>query len=257
MGYFVPTAERSVMTDIHCHILPHTDDGAQSIADAVEMARAAWASGVTAIAATPHFFGDDASVRLIPTIRRRTAQLRAVLKEAKIPIEIFDGAEVLCTEKTRAPAQNRALPTLGTGRYVLCEFYFDEDIRRIAKILDTIAQAGYLPVLAHPERYDAFYKDPGVAGFFFEAGFALQLNRGSILGRFGDNARHTARYLLSHGLCHAVASDAHSPRRRTTHMADVYESVTEYCGRRVADALFSENPSRILNGKRLLTPNEL
>lgn len=245
------------MTDIHCHILPQTDDGAQSMADAVEMARAASVSGVTAIAATPHLLGDVDSTRLIPVIRRRTSRLREVLAHEKIPIRIFDGAELLCCDKTPFLAEERLLPTLGMGRFVLCEFYFDESLRRIARLLESISRAGYKPVIAHPERYDAFKRDPGAAGYFFGAGAALQLNRGSILGRFGDDVRATAHYMLSHGLCHAVASDAHSPRRRTTYMADVYDDIASHYGSRVANALLCENPSRILSGKPLLRADEL
>lgn len=245
------------MTDIHCHILPQVDDGAQSLEDALEMARAACECGVTRIAATPHFFGDERSLPLLPRLSRQFRLFARALDEHGIPLTLFDGAEVLCTEATPSLAQHSKLPTLGRGKYVLCEFYFDESARRISGIAERIAGAGYIPVIAHPERYDAFGHDPSIAGYFFNAGFPLQLNRGSILGSFGERAQMSANYLLSHGLCHAVASDAHSPRRRTTYMADARDLVARRYGQALSNALFCENPTRILHGKRVLEPDEL
>lgn len=245
------------MTDIHCHILPHVDDGADSLDDALAMARAAWKSGVKNIAATPHFFGEERSVSVIPLLKKQFSLLRNALVQCKIPITLFEGAEVLCTAETPLLAKQSLLPTLGHGRYVLCEFFFDESAGTILRIIDQIASSRYIPVIAHPERYDAFQNDPSFAEYFFDAGFPLQLNRGSILGRFGNNAQTTAEYLLSHGLCHAIASDAHSPHRRTTYMADVRQIVSEHFGQALADALLCENPARILYGRRVLEPDEL
>ena len=112
------------MVDIHCHILPGIDDGAQDMAEAVQMARMAYDSGVTDIAVTPHFRGERESLDLIPVIEEGVLKLRKALFEEGIDINIHQGAEILCVAETPYLAEAGLLPTIGDSKYVLLEFYF-------------------------------------------------------------------------------------------------------------------------------------
>ena len=148
------------MIDIHCHILPDLDDGAASLEEALEMARIAAYSGVTDIIATPHFRGEPEALEMIGDISRRFVQLQEALERWSIPVRLHRGAEILCTPQTPALARQELLPTLGNTRYVLTEFYFNESFGFMDITLQKIAAAGYIPVVAHPERYDAVQWDP-------------------------------------------------------------------------------------------------
>ena len=66
----------------------------------------------------------------------------------------------------------------------------------------------------------------------------------------GRRARRTAYGLLDHNLVSAVASDAHSPVRRTTCMADAYDELLGSCAKEYLDILFRTNPMRICNGEK-------
>ncbi len=240
------------MIDIHCHILPDLDDGAADLEEAVAMARMAWRSGVTDIAATPHFQGVEQELEHLPSIRRRSQLLTQALAREQIPVRLHPGAEVLCLPQTPALAMAHRLPTLGEGSYVLTEFYFDESFAFMDQILSDIAGCGYRIVVAHPERYHAIQRDPGLAARWARQGYALQLNKGSILGAFGPEPEAAAHGLLGRGLVHLIATDAHASTRRTPHVGALLDWARERCDPAFAQILLEENPRRILSGRDLV-----
>ena len=115
------------MIDIHCHILHNIDDGASHLEEALNMAKMAVASGVTDIVATPHFKGELEYLELREEIGRRYQELSDALERWGIPLQLHAGAEILCLSGTPELARRHLLPTLAGSKYVLTEFYFDED----------------------------------------------------------------------------------------------------------------------------------
>ena len=245
------------MVDIHCHILPDIDDGAASMEDALDMARMAAMSGVTDVIATPHFRGDPDYLGMLPHIQRQYRRLSEALCDEDIPLQLHLGAEVLCTPDTTKLASMRQLPTLGNTRYVLTEFHFDETFRFMDDCLRQIASWGYDPVVAHPERYDAVYRNPQHLSQWAQQGYVLQLNKGSVLGTLGARAERSAHELLELGLAHLFASDGHSHYQRTPHMESLQRWVEQYCDPLCAHIFLEENPRRVLEGRALATPEEL
>lgn len=239
------------MIDIHCHILPDVDDGANDQTDALNMARMAALSGVTDIAATPHVMGDESAPERMAEIRQKFLQMKDLLKKEEMQIHLHPGAEVLCLPGTPVLAARHQLPTLGRGNYVLAEFYFDEGYSYMDQMLQDIASQGYKLVVAHPERYAAIQRDPARLERWGRMGYMLQLNKGSLLGRFGSRAELAANEILGRGLAHLIASDAHGCRTRTTRMDELAQWVEERCDRHYARILLEENPRRVLEG---LTP---
>lgn len=237
------------MIDIHCHILPGVDDGAQTMSDALEMAHLATQSGVRAIIATPHcnLPGADRRNFIDQDFAARFDQFHNAVVSAGIPLHVHPGAEVLCTQDTAALLESGKLMTLAGSRYLLVEFFFDERFEDMNRRLEAISALGAVPVIAHPERYDTVQQNPMAMERWFSRGYILQLNKGSILGRLGRRAYHCSRWLLSQGLAHAVASDAHSPRMRTPHMQELQITLQSLCGEEYADILLHKNPQRILH----------
>lgn len=240
------------MIDIHCHILPDFDDGASSLEEALEMARMAYLSGVTDIAATPHFRGEREQLAYIDSISRRFAQLSEALRRENIPVRLHPGAEILCLPETPLLAARHQLPTLGKGDYVLCEFYFDESFTYMDQMLSEIADAGYKVVVAHPERYGAVQRDPYMLKRWARQGFVLQLNKGSVLGAFGAGPERAANEILAAGLAHLIATDAHSFRSRTPHVTLLRDWVMERCEEDYAAILLERNPQRVLEGRPMV-----
>ena len=243
------------MVDIHCHILPFVDDGADSMEQALEMARMAVDSGVDSIIATPHCNIPHAEEHNYKSARlaQRFLQLRESVNQAGIPLSIYPGAEVLCTPDVPDLLKQGQLVTLAGTQYLLVEFFFDESLAYMDKMLHAIALQGITPVIAHPERYEAIQRAPYVIERWFAAGYIIQINKGSILGRLGQHAAIAAAWVLEQGLAHVVASDAHSSLMRTPHMTELRDYLEMHYSVDYAQILLEENPRRILHGDTVLS----
>lgn len=238
------------MIDLHSHILPEVDDGSQSLGESLAMARMAVESGVTVMAATPHC--TDTGAREIYIAWKL---LRQALKENHIPLRLLLGMEIFGTENTLKLIQEKKLFTLNGSRYPLVEFSFHSDGEQETRILRSLCRAGLRPVVAHPERYSYIQYDPEILNRWYRMGCLVQVNRGSLLGRFGIQAQEMALELVERRLVSAVASDAHSPQMRTPWMEDVQALLSREFSPGYARLLLLENPARILKNYPL-TPVE-
>lgn len=241
------------MIDIHAHILPGIDDGAEDLYDTLEMAQMAVDSGVDKIIATPHcnipgmygnYFGKE-------YIDKYESVVRAI-REENIPIEILPGMEVFSTEDLPDLIVDHKIMPLNQSRYILMEFSFDEDPEFADLILKRVAAVGAKPVIAHAERYEFIQDYPQIAYRWYKRGYVIQANKGSFLGRFGSMAKRTADSLLRHNLIMAIASDAHSPLQRTPYMLDAYDELSREYSEKHLDVLFQYNPARICDNREVL-----
>lgn len=239
------------MIDIHCHILPGIDDGAETMEEAVSMARLAAESGVEGIIATPHFSGTEQDLKMFPHVLTRLRELQNALKEQQINLALYPGAEVLCSPETAKLAQKKLLPTLGNSNCVLVEFELDASAQYMDLMLDQLTRWGYCVILAHPERYDEIQKRPQGLQRWFEKGYLLQVNKGSVLGTFGTRTETVATDLLRRRLAHVIASDGHHADFGTNHMSAIAAWGREYLGSAYTKLLLQENPANILTGKPL------
>ena len=241
------------MIDIHAHILPGVDDGSESMAMSLGMLRLSAECGVTDIAATPHCnIPGEYENYVTPELGAAFRRLCEEVKRAGIPVNLIRGMEVYVTEEVPELIRRRQVGTLNDTNYLLVEFAFDEDPYFCLRMLHRIRELGIRPVIAHPERYFFVQDDPAIAYDWCTSGYALQLNKGSLLGSFGPGPERTARLLVEHGLCAMVASDAHSDYRRTPHMGEVRRFLESEFGREFSELLLEINPRRILQGQGLL-----
>lgn len=238
------------MIDLHSHILPELDDGSRSLEESLAMARMAVDSGVTAMAATPHCAVDRSR-----EVYETWVLLRQALKENGIPLKLYPGMEIFGTRDTLRQLREGGLFTLNGSRYPLIEFSFRSDGEEETWILRGLCKEGLHPVVAHPERYAFVQQDPQILNRWHRMGCLMQVNRGSLLGRFGIQARQMAAEIVERGFAAVVASDAHSPRMRTPWMEDVRQLLSEEISPRSARTLLVDNPRKILKDE-LLPPAE-
>lgn len=246
------------MIDIHTHIIPGLDDGSDDIETSIIMAEMAVDSGVDTIVATPHcnqlgmyenFVSDD--------LIRRMESFREEVAREKIDLEVKLGMEIFCTREVPKLLKEKKLLTLNDSRYVLVEFAFGIDIPRMERMLFSILDSGYIPVIAHPERYYAVQAQPEIVYDWLQEGMGIQINKGSIFGRFGRGECRCANTLLRNGLVSCIASDAHGVDSRTTDMSDAFEFLSMEYSEELADLLLEENPRRILDNKPLLSGEDI
>lgn len=241
------------MIDIHSHILPGLDDGAQDIYDTLEMVSLAAESGITAMIATPHcnipggyknYFGDE----YINAIKK----VRNAVHGEGIPVNILPGVEAFGTPELPKLLQEGRIMTLNQSRYLLLEFGFHEDPGFVEHIVKKVQELHAIPVIAHAERYEFAYEEPNLIYKLRKQGFPIQINKGSFQGKFGEHAMKLAYEFMDHNLVSVVASDAHSPYQRTPYMADVYEELLEQYPKSYLEMIFAENPRRICGNEPIL-----
>lgn len=240
------------MIDIHAHILPGIDDGAEDIYDTLEMAAMAADSGVQAMIATPHcnipgifknYYDEE--------YREIFLETRRIIEEERIPLELYPGMEVFGTYDLPKLICEEKVLTLNKSHYILIEFDFDEDPMFADRLLTKVCETKAKPVIAHVERYSFVQEDPQIIYEWCRKGYGIQVNKGSFLGRFGRSAWETAYTLLEHHLISAAASDAHGFVQRTPYMLDAYEELLREFPQEMVNLLFCENPRRICEDKPL------
>lgn len=250
--------ELKQMTDIHSHIIPGIDDGSRNIEESLEMLDTAAESGVDAIVATPHcnipnvcgnYENEDLEVLL--------EILSGAVNRAGIPIKIYRGAEIYATEYLPELLEDRRVRTINGGKYFLTEFPFGELPDYAFGVMYRCLELGFVPIIAHPERYKFVRRDPQIAYKFVKMGCLFQVNKSSFFGNFGKEQRLCAEQLAQHGLIAAVASDAHRADVRTTEMDRIRKHLAHKYGVGFSEDVLEINPSRIVNGEDLDLPEPI
>jgi protein-tyrosine phosphatase len=229
--------------DLHSHLLPNVDDGARTLAESVDLARAAQADGVTAIAATPHVRAD---YRTSPaTIERGVIALRETFAEAGVGVDVLTGAEVDVDMLWEIDPFDLRRLTLAGGSYLLLETPYRGWPPGIMRAIAQLRGSGLTPLLAHPERNGEAQDKPSRVQEAVDAGALVQITSGSVTGRLGASARRGAEALLERGLVHVLASDSHGPHIRMGGLADAAAALGDPA---LARYLTVDVPSAIVGG---------
>jgi protein-tyrosine phosphatase len=196
------------LIDLHFHALPHVDDGPPSLEDALDLCAAAAADGTAVVVATPHinFEYPDVDASTVQTVAKK---LRAALAQAGIAIDLRTGAEVALVRAVETPDEELRRLTIGGGPTVLLELPWRATGAGMADAVARIAGRGFGVLLAHPERTPLLRDDHDLVRTLVDGGAWCCLNAASLTDRAGRQAGKAAWRLLSAGLIHAIASDAH------------------------------------------------
>ena len=242
------------MIDLHSHILPGVDDGADSLETSLRMLRHAQKDGIRAVVATPHCSRPgDAPNFLSPALIQDMELLCSEASRQGIHVRIYPGMEVFVTDTFQQRLREGKFLTLANSRYLLVEFYFDESPEFITGTLADICQAGLTPVLAHPERYYCVEWEPELVRGWMQGGCVIQVNRGSIQGKLGTDAQACAWELLKNEYVHVVASDAHGADYRRPELKDCLLELGDSLSWAYASKLMIENPACIIRNQAIST----
>ncbi len=236
------------MIDLHCHYLPCVDDGAQSVAEALALARAAVANGITHAVLTPHVHpGRYENTR--SSLEPRIKAFRRVLQFQNIPLAVHLGGEVRFGMESFELAARDELPIIGTwqgAKVILFEFTPGQLPVGAINAMAMLRKAGVTPLLAHPERNKDILRDWRRLAPFVQEGCLVQVTAGSLLGHFGSSAKRAAKEMLDAGWVTLVATDAHNLEHRPPVLREAHEALKHSFGADAADALVEHNPARIL-----------
>lgn len=230
------------MIDIHCHILPGIDDGANSWASSVRMCQQSISDGVKHIIATPHAnfayaFNRESHQQLLEELRTRVPQL-----------EFSMGCDFhLSIENVEDALINRERYVINGTRYLLVEFGdYITSFNYNGPVLQLL-EADFIPIVTHPERNPLFLRSPALVREMAASGCKVQLTANALTGFWGSNSRKVALELLKSGLVHYIASDAHDWRRRTTVISEGLKVAARAIGEANAMKLVLDNPQEIFN----------
>jgi protein-tyrosine phosphatase len=237
------------MIDLHCHILPGIDDGARSLAEAVNMCRLAAEEGCEAMVATPHqrrgvWWNSDLG---------QLAALRAELQAAVGPVpRILPGGEIhvdseLLAEVERLPDAG-ILPLAGS-RYLLIEFGANHSGDEATHLIHELAVAGWRPIVAHPEFIP--WLDLPLMDRLVALGATAQVTAMSLTGDFGRRPQQDALALLDAGLVHFVASDSHGVQRRPPGLMRACLVIAGRWSKELARRLTVDNPRAVIEDRPL------
>lgn len=234
------------MIDIHSHIISGIDDGSKNTEMTIKMLEMAEESGTTDIVATPHFMRGRFEVTYKEVIDE-VENLKKLTKENSININIYSGQEVYYSRNILEYYNQGVIGTINNTRYMLIEFPMLEfNIEETINTLYELQIRGIVPIIAHPERYKQFIKNPSQINLLIKEGMLFQVNAGSINGDFGRDVKKTAIKYLNNNIYSFIGSDAHRDKGRNTDIKNVIE-ILEY----------NQRKSFINNGKVMLKNEEI
>lgn len=210
----------NIGTDMHSHIIPGIDDGAQSLSESILLAERFKALGFKKLIATPHIMADY--FRNTPdTINRGLDILRNGLLANQIDLEVDAAAEYYLDETLESKVKQKEVLTFGDN-YILFELSFINAPQNLIDFIKMMQDAGFNPVLAHPERYPYFYGSVENFHQIKETGCLLQMNSIALTGYYGSGAKKAAVEMVENHLVDFIGSDMHHLK----HAAALEESLT-------------------------------
>ncbi|MEK4870704.1 tyrosine-protein phosphatase [Niallia sp. FSL W8-1348] len=232
------------MIDIHSHILPGIDDGAQTIEDSIKMAKAAVNEGITTIIATPHHKNNQFN-NLKSSILTKVNDLNTVLKQENIPLTVLPGQEVRIYGEVIEDYYKEEILTLNHTKYLFIEFPSSSVPRYAERLLYELQTEGIIPIIVHPERNKELQEKPDILYQFVKNGALTQVTASSVAGYFGKNVKKFSEQLIEYNLTHFIASDAHNIHNRGFKMVESLDIIEENFG---VDYiyLFKENAELLL-----------
>ncbi len=234
--------------DIHCHILPGVDDGSPNMETSLKMLRTALSEGTKGMILTPHHKPMHHNVSPEHLIDY-TNELMEEAHRQGIKVQLFPGNEIYYSDSAVRELESGRASTLGDSDYVLIEFHPTDMYKTIHNALYTVQSAGFVPILAHVERYADMVKHIKYVDELVEMGIYIQVNANSVMGKYGLGIRHFTRELLKKQMVHFVATDAHDNGSRAPHLLECRDYVESKLGEKYALEIFHDNAMKVLKNQ--------
>lgn len=197
------------MEDIHTHLLYGIDDGSKSIEESIEILKDMEELGITEIVLTPHYVenskyncNNNEKVKLYQELMEKSAT-------EGIKIRIYLGNEVFISPNMIELLEKGEIATINNSRYILFEFPLRQIYNNTGAIISDLVSHGYIPILAHPERYEEFQEHPDVVEEYLRMGVLMQGNFTSLFGKYGKTSQKTLKYFLKKKWISFLGSDTH------------------------------------------------
>lgn len=231
------------MIDIHTHLLFGVDDGPATFEESVEMLKYAKEQGIDAMILTPHY---RHGMFAYPNekIEENFAKLQEPAKQ--IGINLFLGTEHHVNSMILEYIESGRVRTLAGTQYVLAEYKHDTEFEYIAKSVRDLLRNGYIPIIAHVERYMCLHEDLDRIDWLRDVGAMIQVNANAILGMEGFKVKGFTKKLLKYGYVDFVGSDSHDLKKRANNLGKCRDYLYKKYDERYVDKLIERNALEIL-----------
>ncbi len=234
------------MIDIHTHILPDIDDGAQTLEESLGIIKNAVNEGVKTLVATPHVL-EVPSESEWHKVRDKFNSVKQALISEKIDIDIILGAELFISPDLPIKiTQNRELTINSGNRYALLELPVQGLPPFTEQTIFELLLKRIVPIIAHPERCVEIQNDFSKMSNLVEKGVLAQANSGSLIGRYGKKVQKTCRTLLENNLIHIIGSDIHSIFNGSYPLSQGVKLAAEIVGIDEATAMVTSIPMKVI-----------
>lgn len=236
-------AGNELYIDIHNHGLFGVDDGASDIEESKLMLQSAYKQGVSSIILTPHYRHGMFKYP-VEVINRNFRQLCSVAED--IGIKLYLGCEYHVNSRITEYLSCGRCNTLAGSDYVLTEYSYDAEYEYIERYTRQLTDSGYIPVIAHAERYRCLLDNPKLCAELSKQGALIQINASSVLGYDGREAARFCKKILKNKIADIVASDTHDMAERINRLGECHEYIAKKYGVEYSEKLFYETPLKII-----------
>lgn len=244
------TIQERKMTDIHMHLIPGVDDGAEDEQMALLMLLRAKDQGIRAVFATPHSSAfDEDSGGTKEKFRQICARAAQIFPE----MQLYPGCEVYCEtgrmQSVLTGLESGKYPTMNGSRFVLMEFSQWVIPENTTPCVEALVNAGYTPILAHMERYQYLRGNMALVDGFRELGAKIQINAYSLFEEMDDAIKNWARLLVLERKVEFLGTDAHRTYHRPPSAEMGLKWLYENTASEYAGAISWGNAQRLLTQK--------
>ena len=238
------------MIDFHSHIIPEIDDGSRSIEETMLLLEEAQKAGVTKIISTSHYlenhyeFNEASRKQFLDMLKIGASNL-------KLDLELYLGSEIYTSYDIVDLLKEHKASTINGTNYVLIELPMQSELPNLKNVIYELLGNGYIPIIAHPERYSYVKEDPNWLLEYIKLGVLFQANYGSIIGMYGKEAQKTVRLLLKHDMIHFLGSDVHRPKTIYTKMPEILQELKKVLERDKLKKLTKINPQLVLDNETI------
>ena len=232
------------MIDIHSHVLFDIDDGAQNIEESINIIKMQKSLGYTGIIVTPHY-KPTVYCQTTDNIIKRIDKIRNELEKQNIEFNIYIGNEIYIFPQICERVENGDVARLNNSRYVLVELPRYEYPLYTNDVIFNLINKEFIPIIAHPERYEYIQKDIQLAKNLVDAGALLQVNASSLINQHGWKAKRTMKKLLKNNLVSFVATDTHHINKMHLKYDKILKKIKKIVGEEEYKKIIYDNPRRV------------
>lgn len=238
------------MIDFHTHIIPNVDDGSKSMEETVELLKEAEKTGFETVILTSHYMENYYQID-VKERAKIVNSIQSMLQNNTMNINLVLGNEIYFSDKIVSFIENKKACTINNTRYILFELPFNVVPENLYYVIYNMLERGYIPILAHPERYSFIQQNPNILKDFIEKGVLIQSNYGSFIGQYGKKAQIIIKKLLKNGMVHFLGTDVHRKNTIYPKIPAIVSSMEKYIGKEKLDTITKTNPKLVINNQKI------